>query len=1171
MLKGFHFCSQPVTLGSTNSNRMLGGIQIVFFLVPIVFGDQIPDHYKVHKFFPAGEQACDNSTAGPRHRVFCSGRLLEAVMAFNMYEDSKTFVDQALKFYADEVMANFSIAFPTDEDITQEKLRTFLEAHFLKAGTELAGHKPLDYVPEPRKLRLIRDPELRYYAYALNNLWPSLSKSINPRMINESEKHTLIYVPHPFIVPGGRFREYYYWDTYWVIKGLIASGMHTMIRSILSNFVYIIDTYGMIPNGGRIYYLARSQPPLLSGMFYEYYEATGDLKFVRKNIHELEFWDKHRSVNVTINGQNHVVFQFRAGSNVPRPESFREDVELVRNVESWKERSRVWRNLASAAESGLDFSSRWFKNQTELSTIDTTNVVPVELNAFICWNLNILSYFYGLIPGEGEKESYYRTRLFKFRSSFQKVFFVEKEDGWYDYNLRERNNFIEFYPSNAIPMFTQCYDSMDIRKVERAFDRLRRFGAFGFNNGVPSSLHNGTRQQWSVGRTTPNSWPPFQHMLIEGLRRSESPQLQEEGFDLAKQWVRVNYENFKKSGKMWEKYNVDGDLGIGGEYPVQAGFGWTNGVILDLLVAYADRFDLQSIMKTDRNLEIDFGVEEPRRVRPKKSVAVAQTVGHLTIVVFALFVVATHATDCTSWKDWFDLETSTCQSLCEEPPTEKTTNKAASTPPAGSTTLSGFTTVSAGYTPTAGECVCVPSTPSVPVESSSTPAASSILPLVSTTQFVAGSTAEEYHSHCILIEVFYNFTILFEGELQIIWLNFVEHCEKTIFAVEWYTAEVKFIKCVYALKALFVQYEEIKIALQYQWIAQWGYVIDLFTVVVNVQYEYIGVTIEIDSEGSCPLFDALLNYTSGNSQQHNAVITLIQELTVIIQSSYYSQFDKYYLINVKFSAFFAQYSSWQVEFYGIEIIGFGSLEQFISVTYVVSFCVRVALDRSFSSNKSRLSMWFIGGSVSNCVLLQVLLEASQNTSYSTSVRSSIKQFYQVCYEFFQVEVDVYVRLEFFINQTFQWYLLEEWFVEYVYGLELAEWGSFYQLIASGYFHCGWQTHITTSAASSTSALPESTTAQAECSSRDELIVVGACNNTVFTTYINKAYATWSASYQTQKRVESLIWSSISVSEKLTQISQVLGNYATDERQTTLEAVQIASWGTVGQFCGCSGY
>ncbi|KAI6222253.1 hypothetical protein M3Y95_00965300 [Aphelenchoides besseyi] len=535
------------------------------------------------------------------------------------------------------------------------------------------------------------------------------------------------------------------------------------------------------------------------------------------------------------------------------------------------------------------------------------------------------------------------------------------------------------------------------------------------------------------------------------------------------------------------------------------------------------------------------------------------------VLALALFVVATHATDCTSWKDWFDQETDTCRPLCEEPPTdEKTTEKEASTPAAEFTTLSGFTTVSSGYTPTIGECVCVPSTASVPAESSSTPASSSILPLVSTTEFVAGSTAEEWHSHCILIEVFYNFTILFEGELQIIWLNFVEHCEKTIFAVEWYTAEVKFIKCVYALKALFVQYEEIKITLQYQWVAQWGYVIDLFTVAVNVQYEYIGVTIEIDSEGSCPLFDALLNYTDGNSEQHNAVITLIQELTVIIQSSYYSQFDKYYLINVKFSAFFAQYSSWQVEFYGIEIIGFGSLEQFISVTYVFEQITTVDV--------------VIGGSVSDCVLLQVLLEASQNTSYSTSVRSSIKEFYQTCYEFFQVEVDVYVRLEFFINQTFQWYLLEEWFIEYVYGLELAEWGSFYELIASGYFyeHCGWQTHITTLAASSTSALPESTPAQGECDARDELIVISSSNTTVLTTYINQAYATWSESYQAQfvgykKRVETLIWSSITVSEKLTQISQVLGNYATDERQTTLEAVQIASWGTVGQFCECSGY
>ncbi|KAI6204877.1 hypothetical protein M3Y94_00728100 [Aphelenchoides besseyi] len=587
-----------------NFEKMIVEIELIFLLVlpMIVCGGEIPDYYKVNDHFPSKFQVCDNSTAGPRAQIYCSGRLLEAVMAFNLFNDSKTFVDRPLLRYPQEILRSFDDNFPSDDNITRDLLSEFVEANFGLAGQEFDECELTDWTEHPRKLQMIRDPNIRNYAYALNGIWRRLCRQMTKEVGDNQEFHSLIYVPEKFIVPGGRFREFYYWDTYWIIKGLIASGMHDTVRSILRNFIYIVERHGMIPNGGRIYYLARSQPPLLTGMFYEYYEATGDFEFVRQNLHvlekELEFWDKRRTVEVEVKGEQFTMYQFRAESNVPRPESFREDVELVKDVESWEEKSVAWRNLASAAESGLDFSSRWFKNFTELVTIDTTNVVPVDLNAFICWNMDILSYFYSLIPGEVVKEAEYRVRLFKFRRAFQKVFFVDEEDGWYDYNLRTRKNNIEFYPSNAVPLFTRCYDSLDHLKIERVYDRFKRFGAFSYNSGIPTSMHKNTGQQWDF----PNAWPPLQHILIEGLRRSESPRLQEEAYNLAKMWTRVNYNSFNATGVMWEKYDVDGLAGSGGEYAVQAGFGWTNGVILDLMVTYGNRFDMKTIEETDRTM-----------------------------------------------------------------------------------------------------------------------------------------------------------------------------------------------------------------------------------------------------------------------------------------------------------------------------------------------------------------------------------------------------------------------------------------------------------------------------------------------------------------------------------------------------------------------------------------
>lgn len=148
------------------------------------------------------------------------------------------------------------------------------------------------------------------------------------------------------------------------------------------------------------------------------------------------------------------MYQYRAESTVPRPEMFREDVELTENVTNWADKSKVWMDLATAAESGHDFSSRWMRDDNDLLTIETTNIVSVDLNAFLCRNMEILAHFYSLIPGlflvlafssnfvlGNEKfEDYYRSKHAQFKRDFQKLFYVDSSDGWYDYNLREKKN-----------------------------------------------------------------------------------------------------------------------------------------------------------------------------------------------------------------------------------------------------------------------------------------------------------------------------------------------------------------------------------------------------------------------------------------------------------------------------------------------------------------------------------------------------------------------------------------------------------------------------------------------------------------------------------------------------------------------------------------------------------
>lgn len=87
-----------------------------------------------------------------------------------------------------------------------------------------------------------------------------------------------------FVIPGGRFRELYYWDTYWIVSGLLLCDMTTTARGVIENLIYLLRTYNIIPNGSRKYYLQRSQPPLLIPMVEQYYQHTKDLEFVKQNI-----------------------------------------------------------------------------------------------------------------------------------------------------------------------------------------------------------------------------------------------------------------------------------------------------------------------------------------------------------------------------------------------------------------------------------------------------------------------------------------------------------------------------------------------------------------------------------------------------------------------------------------------------------------------------------------------------------------------------------------------------------------------------------------------------------------------------------------------------------------------------------------------------------------------
>src|SRR5437016_8443191 len=181
------------------------------------------------------------------------GSLFQAVQLSGIFPDSKTFVDARPLVPPSLIAASYDSA----RTVAGFDLRAFVERQFQLPQPVGAG-----VAPGVSRSRTMEDH--------IRALWPVLTRPPD----TADTRSSLIPLPHPYIVPGGRFREVYYWDSYFTMLGLVASGRTDLVRDMLDNFAYLVDTIGHIPNGNRSYYLSRSQPPFFAAMVGLYAQAT---------------------------------------------------------------------------------------------------------------------------------------------------------------------------------------------------------------------------------------------------------------------------------------------------------------------------------------------------------------------------------------------------------------------------------------------------------------------------------------------------------------------------------------------------------------------------------------------------------------------------------------------------------------------------------------------------------------------------------------------------------------------------------------------------------------------------------------------------------------------------------------------------------------------------------
>lgn len=530
-----------------------------------------------------------------KYPVYCNSQLLHDVQMARIFPDSKTFIDYQMRNDANVTLAAFQqLLDQTNNSLTKNDLTEFVHLHFTdESGLE--NWMPSDFEQYPAFVKNIKDDAFRTLADYVHRTWPLLAKKVKSDVFENPERYSIIPVPNGFIVPGGRFRELHYYDTYWIIKGLLISGMLSTAEGIIENFIELQRTVGHVPSGGRWYYQERSQPPLLIAMVSLYLQYFTDIQFLGKIINalekELNYWLETQTASFTKNNKIYTLLRYYAPSTGPRPESYYDDYKNALHFSTTEKRQNFFTELKSASESGWDFSSRWFidsngNNTGSLLNTKIDTIIPVDLNAIFANALQIVSTYQKLLLNPVSAK-HWESLANQWRSNIEEVFWNEDVGVWLDYDVSNQKHRNYFYPSNLAPLWMNVVNREDIEKrAPRVIQYLDNTGVLNYRGGVPASLLS-TGEQWDL----PNAWPPLVSLFVNSVDALGTEESKNISLTIAQDWLRASLRAYlSHDQKFFDRYNAKNPekVGIGKEYEPQEGFGWTIGVILELLTKYSN-------------------------------------------------------------------------------------------------------------------------------------------------------------------------------------------------------------------------------------------------------------------------------------------------------------------------------------------------------------------------------------------------------------------------------------------------------------------------------------------------------------------------------------------------------------------------------------------------------
>jgi alpha,alpha-trehalase len=496
---------------------------------------------------------------------------------------------------------------------SQSDCATFADT---KLTTAPQLYLPSDF-PEPESLKQL---ETRCKIQVRN--LPPFGDRLGKPGVAAVDPPGLLYLEKKYVVPGGRFNEMYGWDSYFIILGLVRDGRLELARGMVDNFLFEVDHYGGVLNANRTYYLTRSQPPFLTSMIMSVYDAQKaagheDRGWLSKAyelaIKDHDLWIKEPHLA----GSTGLARYFDFGDG-PAPESVKDETGHYREVVAYflahpeQDHNLLVRKSAGqttpltvgstyslqvcdvartmgkpectvAAEVAL--SSDFYKGDRSMreSGYDisfrfgpygagTHHFAPVCLNSLLYKSEKDLEQI-STILGRQEDAEQWQKRAEERKVNIQKYLWNEQRGMFVDYDFVQQARSSYDYVTTFVPLWA------GLATLEQAQALVHHLSTFEQPGGMVMSPYE-TGGQWDF----PYAWAPNQLLANKGLRRYG---FNKEADRTSYEFLSTVAENFRRDGTIREKYNAvtrssETQVTVGYHMNI-VGFGWTNGVFLELL------------------------------------------------------------------------------------------------------------------------------------------------------------------------------------------------------------------------------------------------------------------------------------------------------------------------------------------------------------------------------------------------------------------------------------------------------------------------------------------------------------------------------------------------------------------------------------------------------------